>query len=122
MQPPALNPLSSPRQKLPASRPSGSISSGVVPLDASFRSSYNAEPARPGYPFSDPHVSHAPSTPLASTAFTFEHHGKNEEVRNPFAKPEHIPYGETVKRHLDVFDAALALNEVRILSTLQSIS
>lgn len=116
MQPPALNPLNSPRQRLTNSRPS--ISSGVAPLDTSYRSSHQSEPARPGYPFSDHHASHAPSTPLPSTAFTFEHHGKSEEVRNPFAKPpEHIAYGETVKRHLDVFDAALALNEVCTVST-----
>lgn len=114
MQPPILNPLSSPRQKVLNNRPPGSLPAGVTPLDTSFRSSYSTEPARPGYPFSDHHVSHPPATPLPSAPFTFEHHGKTEEGRNPFAKPEQVSYGETVKRHLDVFDAGLALNEVSI--------
>lgn len=87
----------------------------MASADNSYRPSYSTEPVRPGYPFSDHHAPHVSTTPIASTAFTFEHHGKSEETRNPFAKPEHIPYGETVKRHLEVYDAALALSEVSCL-------
>lgn len=114
MQPPMLNPLSSPRQRTPGHRLSAASSSSIVPPDTSFRSTHPAEPARPGYPFSDRHAPPASSTPLPSTAFTFEHHGKSEGLRNPFAKSESVPYGETVKRHLEVFDAGLALNDVSL--------
>lgn len=77
-----------------------------------FRSPFEVEQPRPGYPFPDYHNTPS-SQPPSTSNFHFEHHGKFENQNNPFVKNQpHVPYTETVKRHLDVFDAELALKEV----------
>ena len=89
----------------------------TLQLDPPFRSSFSTETARPGYPFPDYPSAPSATTPQSST-FTFEHHKQTDDTRNPFVKPDPLPYNETVKRHLDIYDAEVALNEVSIFVTL----
>lgn len=112
-QPPLIGTLGSPRSshhRLP-----GPLSTTNVTADAPLRSSYSTEPTRPGYPFPEYHAQQVSMPPPSTNTFNFEHHAKLDETRNPFVKPESRPYNETVKRHLDVYDAELALSEVRQL-------
>ena len=72
----------------------------------------NYEPSIQQMPFpatSNPGSSHFPPT---SEPFQFSAGPKPEEQRGPFVKPGN-EYSDTVKRHLEVFDAELGLNEVR---------
>lgn len=114
-QPPAISNIGSPRASAALHRLSGPSSSTNTPLDPPFRSAYSTESARPGYPFPDYHNPHTPTTPHSTSTFHFDHQRKLDDARNPFTKPDPLPYNETVKRHLDVYDAELALNEVSIL-------
>lgn len=109
---PSLHSISSPRPTLTNHRPSGPTVTGSQSLESPFRTSFSTESARPGYPFPD-FPNNAPvGTPPTSNSFRFEPLNKPDGQRNPFVKPDPIPYNETVKRHLDVYDAEVALNEV----------
>lgn len=114
-QPSLLSIMGSPRLNGAQPALSGPLPSTNAPPDTPFRPSYATEATRPGYPFPD-YYAQQPSLPSPSIdAFNFEHHAKIDEPRNLFVKPEPRPYNETVKRHLDVYDAELALNEVILL-------
>lgn len=111
-RPSLLSVMGSPRPSCAQPILSGSLPSTNAPSDTPFRPSYTTEATRPGYPFPDYYVQQAVLPPPSADAINFEPHGKVDEPRNPFVKPETRPYNETVKRHLDVYDAELALNEV----------
>jgi len=112
-QPPLLNIVGSPRPSGTQPRLSGNLPPTNAPPDSPFRSSYATEATRPGYPFPDYYVQQASlQQPSSTDAFNLEHHSKTDEPRNLYVKSEPRPYNETVKRHLDVYDAELALNEV----------
>lgn len=111
---PRQPPLSgSPRSSLSGHRLSGPLPPANTSLESPFRSSYSTDSSRPGYPFPDHSSS---SLQPSSTNLHLEHHTKFEDPRNPFTKSEARPYNETVKRHLDVYDAEFSLNEVRDIS------
>jgi hypothetical protein len=62
----------------------------------------------------------APYPPI-SEPFQFSAGAKPEEQR-PFAKPGNEPlYSDTVKRHLEVFDAEIGLGEVRLSTQLKEV-
>ncbi|KAK6366170.1 hypothetical protein LTR64_008597 [Lithohypha guttulata] len=111
--PPSLNPLSSPQLNESHQKLSGLASAAVAPQSDSAppRASFSADSTRPGYPFPDYYGPQGPTTPRISSNFQFEHHNKFDDSRNPFVKP--VSYNETIKRHLDIWDAELALNEIR---------
>lgn len=109
---PSLHGISSPRSSITNHRPSGPPVTGPQTLESPFRSSFSTESARPGYPFPDFPSNTAINTPPTSNNFRFEPLNKPDVQRNPFVKPDPIPYNETVKRHLDVYDAEVALNEI----------
>lgn len=112
-QPPPTSTIGSPTPTSASHhRPSGPLSATTPQLDPP-RSSYSTDSTRPGYPFPDYPPLHGSVVPPSSSSFHFEHHGKVDDSRNPFVKPDSVPYKETVKRHLDIYDAELALNEVR---------
>lgn len=81
-------------------------------LESPFRGSFSTDSVRPGYPFPDYPAAPSAGTPQTANNFRFEPLSKPDGQRNPFAKPDPLPYNETVKRHLDVYDAEVALNEV----------
>lgn len=114
-QPPIISTLGSPRSNGALHRLSGPMPPTNAPSETTFRSSFSTQSARPGYPFPDYHTQQNPLPPPSLNAFSFEHQTKIDEPRTPFVKPESRPYNETVKRHLDVYDAELALNDVRCL-------
>ena len=106
-QPPALfNPPSQPVQAVQAPQPL-----------TSQQSFHNGPPA---YPFpqtsanSTTYSHFPPSTPWRSDGFEID---RAEEVRKAASKQNHgnQPYGESVKRHLEIFDLETSLNEVCIL-------
>lgn len=77
------------------------------------RSPQAYEPPRP--PFSFPQYNHSGSAsfPPAQEAFQFSAGTKPDEQRGPYQRSGgDVQYSDTVKRHLDVFDAELGLNEV----------
>jgi len=75
----------------------------------------DAQAQRQAFPF--PQVSSQPPSVYPHTSGTrrFEPVNKFDDRRVPLGQDPQAPYNETVKRHLDVFDAELALNEVRLL-------
>lgn len=83
-----------------------------------FRSSFAPDYPTGSFPFADVHASQLP-TPARST-FTFEQNGKFEDSRNPFKAPATTHYGDTVKRHLDIYEAELSLNEVRTFDSIST--
>lgn len=109
---PPIHSIGSPRPSGTGQRAPGPATSNVQPLESPFRTSFSTETTRPGYPFPDYTAAPAVSTPHTSNAFRFEPPNKQDAARNPFVKPDPVPYNETVKRHLDVYDAEVALNEV----------
>ena len=112
--PPSISVLGSPRLNGAHHMLSGPVP-GNAPPETSFRSPYSTDASRPGYPFPDYHAQQTSLPPTSSNAYSFEQHPKIDESRTQFVKPEQRSYNETVKRHLDVYDAELALSEVRLL-------
>ena len=108
---PPIHNIGSPRSSA-NHRPSVPNLSGTQLLDSPFRGSFSTDSARPGYPFPDYPAAPSAGTPQTANNFRFEPLSKPDGQRNPFAKPDPLPYNETVKRHLDVYDAEVALNEV----------
>lgn len=109
---PLLHGVGSPRSSVANPRPSAPAVPGAQTLESPFRSSFSTETARPGYPFPDFSAAASAGTPPITNNFRFEPLNKSDGQRNPFIKPDPLPYNETVKRHLDVYDAEVALNEV----------
>lgn len=107
-----LNTMSSPRSTAPVQRYPATLPANSSTLDPPCRSSYTADANRPGYPFPDYQSNQMPLSQQAPSSFHVEHPSKTDDSRNPFTKSNPPPYGETVKRHLDGFDAELGLNEV----------
>ena len=73
-----------------------------------------SEPSRQHIPFPALSSTSSSSFPPTSEPFQFSAGPKPEAQRESFAKPStEQQYSDTVKRHLEVFDAELGLNEVR---------
>lgn len=72
------------------------------------------ESAKQAYPF--PQLNNpAPSNiPPPHEPVQFGADAKNDLQRTPYPRAEDAQFSETVKRHLDVFDAELGFNEVRL--------
>lgn len=104
------NIMSSPRTTTSSQRLSAAQPSTNPPIGSPFRTSYGPEISRPGYPFPD---YQGPVPPQNTTGFPSDVAGKFEDARHPLPEVSSGPYGDTIKRTLDVFDAELALQEVR---------
>lgn len=105
---------SSPRVGPTTHRPSdGSFSSVNRRRESStVTSPYSTEPTARATPFPE-YAPHSSSQPATTNPFTFEPSIKFDDTRNPFARVQPpATYGDTVKRHLDHFDAEVALSEV----------
>ena len=93
---------------------------------STFRPSFNAQSEtsvprsplhgeQPRQPYSFPSLSTVPPSGYTSEPYHFSSGSKFQDSRPQFPRGSELSYGETVKRHLDVFDAELGLNEVRWL-------
>lgn len=110
----------------PRSHPSTAFRSSSL-ANTSFNNNSEHQPPRSPPSFEQPRSGYAfpqysnggpPSFPSAAEPFQFSAGPKPEEHRAPYSRPgNEVPYGDTVKRHLDVFDAEMGLNEVRILDS-----
>lgn len=115
--PPAVPPdirSNSPRinERDVASLGHASVSSNSHIDTPSFRTPFAADSNRPGYPFPDYYNTSQPNhAPPTSDTFKYEHNGKFKDSKLSF-KPHPVPHSELIKRHLDIFDAELALSEV----------
>lgn len=129
---PSFSPTSNPDPRQPVSQHFGYPGSPRTHPSTAFRSSSLAntsfnnvnesqpprsppdfEPPRSGYSFPPYNNGGPPSFPSAPESFPFSAGPKPEEPRAPYTRPgNEVPYGDTVKRHLDVFDTAMGLNEV----------
>ena len=109
------------RQPAPQNIPQpSSPRAGAPPL---FRSTYDAQtesapprspvhPEQHRQPYSFPSLTSQPSASYSREPYQFTGASKHRE-QTPYAQGPDASYGDTVKRHLDVFDAELGLNEVR---------
>ena len=138
MQPsrPSFSPTSNPDPRQPVSQhfgypgsprshPATTFRSSSL-ANTSFSNNENPPPRSPptfdqprsGYSFPQYSSGPPPSFPTASEPFQFSAGPKPEE-RGPYPRPgNEAIYGETVKRHLDVFDAEMGLGEVCFLNHL----
>lgn len=99
----------------PAPRRPDALTRDIKPEPISFKSPFAPEYSTGSFPFADVHTSQLP-TPARST-FTFEQNGKFDDSRNPFKPSATTSYGDTVKRHMDLYEAELSLHEVRPLDS-----
>jgi hypothetical protein len=83
------------------------------------RSPVHSEP--PGQSYHFPSLSNPPPAGYTSEPYHFSSGSKFQEQRSPFPRAPEVSYGDTVKRHLDVFDAELGLNEVKLTHPLQQL-
>lgn len=107
----------------PRSHPATTFRSSSL-ANTSFNNNSDHQPPRSPPTFEQPRSGYSipqysngppPSFPSASEPFQFSAGPKSEEHRGPYSRPSNeVPYGDTVKRHLDVFDAEMGLNEVRL--------
>ncbi|KIX07564.1 uncharacterized protein Z518_02217 [Rhinocladiella mackenziei CBS 650.93] len=105
----------------PRSHPPSSFRSSSL-TNTSFNNHNEHPPARspqayeqPRPPFPFPQIANpAPSNyPPAHEPFQFSAGQKPEDTRGPHPRPDSdIHYSDTVKRHLDVFDTEMGLNEI----------
>lgn len=118
-----------PRTVASPPRPSAGVIQNHGPASPIYNSTHPPRPAPPQSSFDykppyQPAYSYPPTTP-ATTSFTSppsqSHSWRNadddrvEEIRRVTAKTSPAPraaYGESVKRHLDIFDIETSLNEV----------
>ena len=88
-----------------------------------FRPNFNshnesAPPHSPVHPehsrqsYSFPSLSNQGPSGYTSEPYRFSSNSKYQDQRPPFPRGPDMSYGDTVKRHLDVFDAELGLNDV----------
>lgn len=108
--------IGSPRIKAPPNFRSGPL------VNSTFNNNHNSEPARRSSPpslsvepprssFTFPASSQPPSN-YAGEPYRFSAGSKQQDSQSSYAQPPDRSYGDTVKRHLDVFDAEMGLNEV----------
>lgn len=130
---PTFSPTSNPDPRQPVSQHFGYPGSPRSHPSTAFRSSsltntsfnHINEPQPPRSPpafeqprsgYSYPQYNSGPQQTFSSApeSFQFTAGPKPDEHRAPYSRPGHdAPYGDTVKRHLDVFDTEMGLNEVR---------
>ncbi|KAK5049402.1 hypothetical protein LTR84_004331 [Exophiala bonariae] len=129
---PSFSPTSNPDPRQPVSQHFGYPGSPRSHPSTAFRSSslantsFNSinephpprspptfEQPRSGYSFPQYNSGPQQSFAAAPESYQFTAGPKPEEHRAPYARPGHeAPYGDTVKRHLDVFDTEMGLNEI----------
>ena len=118
---PGASPIQSQQTYVPPSPMNDKITRPAPPPVSNAPFGYSANGYQPAYSFppSTPGVSSyraptLPPSPWRSTAPEIE---RVDEMRKATAKetsPPRPAYGESVKRHLDIFDLETSLNEVRI--------
>lgn len=72
-------------------------------------------PDRPQHAYPFPSFSNLPPHGHTSEPHHFSSGSKYSDQRPSLSRPPDVSYGETVKRHLDVYDAEIGLNEVGYL-------
>ena len=119
---PAFTPVSQ-ESRPPASQSYAQPSSPRSVAPSTFRPAFSAvnesaaphspvHPEQPRQSYSFPSLSNQPPTGYTSEPYHFSSSSKYQDQRTPFPRGPDLSYGDTVKRHLDVFDAELGLNEV----------
>lgn len=120
---PNFPPISTTESRPPVSQPFGQPSSPRSGTTSSFRPplpphTESALPRSPVHPdqsrqaYSFPPISNGPPATYPSEPYRFGSESKNQDQRPPVPRGPDLSYGDTVKRHLDIFDAELGLNEV----------
>lgn len=106
----------SPRQSVSVSHrnSTSSVAGNINRPEILLQSPYQGEQVHQRHSFPEPQSIPASDPASNPGVFRFEAGNKFDDSRNPFSRNNpSAPYGDTVKRHLDIYDAEIAFNEVR---------